>query len=85
MTQRMTEKALKLIRGLAADGRNATEPAPINVDRLTALLDEIDARGEDVKYLLSEFGHEHWRNCDDDDCYLCDGYAAIRDQYKVNP
>jgi hypothetical protein len=35
----------------------------------------------DIRWFTSEFGLDHWRNCDDDDCYLCEGYHVITDRY----
>jgi hypothetical protein len=85
MAQRVTGEALRQIRAFACGDGSPTRPVHISAGQVNMLFAEIDARGTDVSWLLSELGHEHWRNCDDDDCYLCDGYAAIRDRYGVNP
>lgn len=45
------------------------------------LMLERDAAREDVRWLLSEFGSEHWRDCDDSGCYLCEGYEEINKRY----
>jgi hypothetical protein len=57
-----------------------------NAGSMKHLLDEIDARGEDAKWLLSEFALDHWQSCDipdeeDGGCYLCHGYREMRDRY----
>lgn len=56
-------------------------------DELTRLRMERDQLLNDVLWYASEFGVEHWRNCDDDDCYLCEGHETTRERalgYEFN-
>lgn len=37
----------------------------------------------DLRWALSELGHEHWQNCHttDDGCYQCGGYLELKEKY----
>lgn len=64
------------------DERDAYKKAKQENDE--RFLTERDKAREDVRYLLSEFGHEHWQNCDlsEDECYRCAGYNDLSKQYR---
>jgi hypothetical protein len=53
-----------------------------DVPALQRLLAERNQLLHDVLWYGSEFGVEHWRDCDDEDCYLCDGHTAVRDRWR---
>lgn len=38
---------------------------------------------EDVSWLLSELGHDHWQECEStaEDCYQCAGYLELKEKY----
>jgi hypothetical protein len=37
----------------------------------------------DIRWLLSELGSDHWRECNDDGCYICEGHQVIDDRYRT--
>jgi hypothetical protein len=53
-----------------------------DVPLLQRLLDERNQLLTDLQWYVSDLGPEHWQNCDDEDCYLCEGHVAIRDAWK---
>jgi hypothetical protein len=44
-----------------------------------------DRNRQDVDWLISELGDEHWRECDlsDDECHVCEGVKGIKERLKV--
>lgn len=72
-TQPLTERLLNYF-----DEREMDCLPPVILD----LVAERNKLLDDLRWYISDLGPEHWQNCDADDCYLCDGHAAIRDAWK---